>query len=68
MAMEFHEPIPCYICKMLLNGWSQYNDHLKGKRHKKNRRKQRRQCFAVPGNDDNDHAPREKTIKLEKAK
>ena len=64
--MELDEPIPCHVCRMLLNGRDQYDDHLKGKRHRKNKRKQRRQGLAVPGSDDNDHAPRDKAIKLDK--
>ena len=33
--MEFDEPVHCLICKMLLNGRNQYEDHLKGKYHKR---------------------------------
>ena len=29
------ESVTCHICKMLLNGRNQYQDHLKGKRHRK---------------------------------
>ena len=28
--------VPCRICKFVLNGADQYQDHLKGKRHRKN--------------------------------
>ena len=68
--MEIDEPIPCLTCKMLLNGWSQYDDHLKGRRHKKKKREQRGESRAAPGNneDDDDHAPRENNDKLKKNK
>ena len=36
LAFLRDDPIPCLICKMLLNGIQQYEDHIKGKRHKQN--------------------------------
>ena len=68
--MDIDEPIPCLICKMLLNGRSQYEDHLEGRRHRKKKRAQRGESRAVPGNneDDDDHAPKEKNNKLKKIK
>ena len=33
------EPVPCDICKVLLNGPDQYRDHLKSKRHRRNMRR-----------------------------
>ena len=36
-AAEKDEAVACSICKMCLNGPIQYQDHLKGKRHRKNR-------------------------------
>ena len=56
--MELGEHIPCDVCRMLLNGRDQYDDHLKGKLHRKNRRRQRSQASAVLGNDDDVHPPR----------
>ena len=35
------DPVPCRICKMLLNGRLMYIDHLKTRRHRKNMAKQR---------------------------
>ena len=32
-------PVPCDICKALLNGPDQYRDHLKSKRHRRNMRR-----------------------------
>ena len=64
--MELGEHIPCDVCRMLLNGRDQYDDHLKGKLHRKNRRRQRSQASAVLGNDDDVHPPKDKAIKLHK--
>ena len=44
-ADEDEEAVECNICRMLLNGPSQYREHVKGKRHKKNRRRGR--CFRA---------------------
>ena len=40
-AAEKDEAIACSLCKMFLNGPHQYQDHLKGKRHRKNLSRQR---------------------------
>ena len=42
---EPDEPVPCHLCNMWLNGRDQYKDHLLGKRHRTNRRRQlRKEC------------------------
>ena len=38
--------VPCNLCTMLLNGPHQYQDHLKGWRHRKNMNKRREQGCA----------------------
>ena len=60
--MEIDEPVNCLICKMLLNGRSQYEDHLKGKCHKRKKRAQRRgnRALTNSNDDDEDQAPTEK--------
>ena len=60
--MEFDEPVNCLVCKMLLNGRSQYEDHLRGKRHKKKKRAQRRghRALSISNDDDDDQAPTER--------
>ena len=42
------EAVPCDICKMLLNGPGQYEDHLKSKHHRKHEgsRRARAMCDA----------------------
>ena len=60
--MEIDEPVHCLICKMLLNGQSQYEDHLKGKRHRKKQRSRCRGNRALSSSnddDDEDQAPSE---------
>ena len=42
-AAEKDEAVACNICRMFLNGPHQYQEHLKGKRHRKNMHKQRKQ-------------------------
>ena len=42
-AAEKDDAVACNICRMFLNGPYQYRDHLKGKRHRKNMHKQRKQ-------------------------
>ena len=39
--------MPCRICEFVLNGADQYQDHLKGKRHRKNLNKQSEQGRAA---------------------
>ena len=36
------QPIPCLVCKQLLNGLQQYEKHITGKRHKQNEYESRR--------------------------
>ena len=61
--MELNEYIHCGVCRMLFNGRDQYDDHLGGKHHRKKRRRQRSQGLAVLGNDDDDHAPKDRAVK-----
>ena len=52
-SLQTDEAIPCNICNMWLNGQSQFEDHLRGKIHrnnlKRNLRKQR-QTTSQGGN------------------
>ena len=59
--MEIDEPVHCLICKMLLNGQSPYEDHLKGKCHRRRKRALRRgnRALSNSNDDDEDQAPTE---------
>ena len=55
--LEPDETIPCLICKMLLNGKIQYEDHLKGKVHRRKKRALRRSQRALPNSIEDDEGP-----------
>ena len=62
--MELNEYIHCGVCKMFLNGRDQYDDHLRGKRHKKKRGSRHSRAFAVLGTDDDDRAPKTTAVEV----
>ena len=47
--LSMDEAVPCLLCNMYLNGQQQYQDHLKGKRHRKLLRRQRRRGRGASG-------------------
>ena len=48
---EYGEAVPYEACKMLLNGPGQYEDHLRGKRHRQNLRSLLRRVAGHDGGD-----------------
>ena len=52
---QLHEVEPvCIMCRMRLNGPRQYEDHLRGKRHRKNREKLERANAAARAHTEHD--------------
>ena len=64
--MELNEYVQCGVCRVLFDGPDQYDDHLRGRRHRKRKRRQRGQALAGLGNDDDDHAPKRRVVKLDR--
>ena len=48
---ECDEAVPCEVCDMLLSGPGQYEDHLRGKRHRHTLRRLLRQAAGHDGGD-----------------